>query len=368
MLKQIKDINELVHTWDLDQEQRNKKLEILTKWETQLKKEEFKTILEICNEFHYYSEKLTANAYKSVFGENASSIEDFDSFIDQSMFMPLRRKDRIESAVGMFSSFIYANKIDVNQTHVNGPVDYLIKYKKNKEYIRKIDEEYNQEDDEVEITILNLQKELMKHSKNQKIYSKIENRISKLKVSKTKRQNKLKILIQKFHEDYFSVKNLIIIDDFIGTGDSVITLLKEIERNIGESTISINLFIWVIEASKSGMKAVEEKAKELGLKVKISYSNISLDVLEEDIIFASNNIDEVKDMIKNINKRNGLKQSRFCKNHAIASFVNAPNNNLTILSEESSTWSALFLRTKRNKVKRTASSTDLKDTLQFLRR
>ncbi|WP_002150848.1 phosphoribosyltransferase-like protein [Bacillus cereus] len=368
MLKQIKEVNELVHTWDLDQEQRNKKLEILMKWEAQLEKEEFKTILEICNEFNYYSERLTAQAYKSVFEKNACSIEDFDTFIEQSLFMPLRRKDRFESAIGMFFSFINVNKINVNRTYVNSPADYLKKYKASKEYFRKIDNEYSQEDDNQEATILSLQKELQAYNKNTKLSSKIKKRISKLQFSKARRKLRLEKLIEDFHENYFSVKNLIIVDDFIGTGDSVVTLLKEIGRIIGDSVISINLFLWVIEASESGMEEIEKKAKELRIKIEISFYKISTDVLEEDIIFARNNINGVKEMIKKINKRNGLRTSRYCKNHAIASFVNAPNNNLTVLSEESSTWTALFLRTKRNKVKRKTSSAELKDTFQYLRK
>lgn len=57
MLKQIKDINELVLMWDLDENLRNEKLSTLMKWKEDLDEEEFEIVLKICNYFNYYSEK-----------------------------------------------------------------------------------------------------------------------------------------------------------------------------------------------------------------------------------------------------------------------------------------------------------------------
>lgn len=65
-------------------------------------------------------------------------MESVDVFIKKSMFMPLRRKDRIESAIGMLLSFIYLNNIDVNRTNVNGPVDYLKNIKLKKRVLVKL--------------------------------------------------------------------------------------------------------------------------------------------------------------------------------------------------------------------------------------
>jgi hypoxanthine phosphoribosyltransferase len=367
MSKQIKDINELVLTWDLNQELRNKKLEILKIWEKKLEKNDFETVLKICSNFNYYSESLTAQAYKEVFNNNASKINMFDTFLEQSLFLPLRRKERIESAVDMFSSFRLVNKLDANKTHVNGPADYLEKYKASKDYNSKIVKECDQEDDKHAAAIQILRKQIEAHSENQKVRSAIEKRIIKIQAIKTKRQQRIEKSVQEFHQNYLLVKKLIIIDDFIGTGDSVSKLLNEIHRILSDSGISIKLYLWVIEASESGMKMIKEKAEEFGIEIDISFYKKSIDVLAEDIIFSSDNIDEVKELIKKINKQIGMKPGPFCKNHAIASFVNAPNNNLTLLSEGNSNWTPLFLRTNRNIVQRNMSSTELKDTLQFLR-
>jgi hypothetical protein len=367
MLKQkVKDIKELVNIWDLNPTKREQKLEILRKWENDLNEAEFETILEICNQFNYYSEKLTAEAYKSIFEKNASAVESFDMFMQSSLFMPLRRKDRIESAVDMFSAFRLANEIDANRTYVDGPISYLSKYKNSEGYLREIVKKKEQADSEDEDRIQNLQKELNVNSYNKKVTSKINKRISILEAKINKRDCSVSDLVKKFTENYFSVKNIVIIDDFIGTGSSVVNFLKKIDEIIGGSKIQVRLFIWVIEASASGMKEIEEKAKELNIKINISFYKKSIDVLAADIIFTCETENVVKEMITDINKRYGLRRGQYCKNHAIASFVNAPNNNLTLLSEESSSWTALFLRTKRNKNERKLSKDEIKDAYQYL--
>ncbi|MBB5180491.1 hypothetical protein HNQ44_001919 [Planomicrobium koreense] len=360
-------LNKLVSNWDLYPDKQKEKIEILKNWKSQLNKDEYNVILEICKKFNYYSERLTSEVYKNIYIEKSLSIKDFEDFTTHSLFLPLRKKERIESAVSMFSSFIYTNKIDVNRTHVNGPADYLKKFKSSTEYYVNFIENYDKEDKELRNTIEVLKLELNNYPKGQKIYSKVKKRIGKLQ----KRQNKKELFAQKlledFHRNYLSIKNLILIDDFIGTGESVIKVLKEINKILSGSSININLFLWVIEANESGINSIKDKAKELEIEIDISAYKSSIDVLEEDIIFPSDDINNVKEIIKDINKRNKLKQSTYCKNHAIASYVNAPNNNLTLLSEESATWSALFLRDKRNEIKRNVSSSELKDTLQFLR-
>ncbi|MFC5649467.1 hypothetical protein ACFPYJ_10040 [Paenibacillus solisilvae] len=357
------EIDEIVKKWDLDEVQRNEKLEILKIWKTKLAKDDFETILKICCNFNYYSVRLTAEAYLEVFNRNASEIgEMFDSFLKESLFLPLRRKDRIESAVDMFSSFRLVNKIDANKTHVNGPADYLQKYKASIEHNSKIVREYDQENGKEEASMQSLKNELVACSNNKKQKS-IKIRIREIEASKNKREQQ----IENFYQNYLSVKNLIIIDDFIGTGTSVKNLLEDIAKIITGSKIKIKLFLWVIEASKSGIETIVKRAKELKIEINISFYIESIDVLAENSIFSSDKIIEVKAVIKKINVQHGLKRSIYCKNHAIASFVNAPNNNLTLLSEGNSAWTALFLRTKRNKDERVMSSIELKDTYQFLR-
>ncbi|MFD5022958.1 hypothetical protein ACFWMP_29145 [Paenibacillus sp. NPDC058367] len=363
MLKQRKDSIQLVSEWDLDPAQRDKKLEILNMWEAMIGKADFESILEICSNFIYYSERLTALAYKDIFNKNNSEIDNFE----QSLFFPLRRKDRIESSVDMFSSFRLANNIDANKTYVNGAIDYLIKYRGSKEFNNKVIKEFDEEVCKIDDSIYILKMNLETYISDRKTHSSIKKKISELQVNKARRKERLDKSIEDFHRNYYSIKNLLIIDDFIGTGDSVNKFLKEIHEIINGSKISVNFFLWVIEASESGLEAIEHKANELGLEIVIRFYKKTKDVLAEDVIFSRDNLDKVKALIEQINKKNRLKPSPYCKNHAIASFVNAPNNNLTLLSEESSTWKALFLRTKRNKIEREVSSKDLKDAYQYLR-
>ena len=353
--------------WDLDEKLRNEKLSILMRWKKDLEEKEFEIVLKICNQFNYYSEKKSALVYKSVFEEKICSRENFDEFIKKSIFMPLRRKDRIESAIGMLFNFIHVNNIDVNRTNVNGPIDYLKKYKANKESASKFVEKFDQENSADKAAILNLQEKKAIQS-NTRIKSKIEKKISEVQVRKDKREKRLEEVGKEYTEKYYSVKNLIIIDDFIGTGDSVVKLLNKIGEITKDSGIDVKLYFLVIEASKSGMEVIEETAKRLNIEIKICFYKISTNVLEEDMVFSSDNKDEIKKLIKDINKKNKLRDSMYCMNHAIASFINAPNNNLTLLSKENLYWKALFLRKKRNKDREEKDSTELKDAMQYLRK
>ncbi|MED4562274.1 phosphoribosyltransferase-like protein [Bacillus altitudinis] len=367
MLNQLKSFYELVQLWDLEQEEKDQKIEIFQMWEKILKEDEFETILKICNNFSYYSYKLTAEAYKTIFDKNTCNIDKVEKFIESSLFFPLRKKERVESAVDMFSSFRLVNNIDANRTKMVCPTEYLNQYKKSivdlKQFVNENDEK-NIEDKE---TIQNLNNQLILNKKNKIISKKLKKRINFLQNNLAKRENSLNKNIENFSENYLTVKNMIIIDDFIGTGNSVISFLEKIGNIIMGSDIEIKIYLWVIEASESGIKAIEKIVEELGIDFNISFYKESIDVLEEDKVFSTENISGVREIIKNINKQNKLRPSKYCKNHAIASFVNAPNNNLTLLSEESSTWTALFLRTKRNKVERKISSTALKEAYEFLR-
>lgn len=367
MLNQLKSFYELVQLWDLEQEERDHKIEIFQMWEKILKKDEFETILKICNNFNYYSYKLTAEAYKTIFDKNTCNIDKAETFVENSLFFPLRKKERVESAVDMFSSFRLVNNIDANRTKMMCPADYLNQYKNSIVKLKQFVKENDQKNIEYKETLQNLNNQLTLNQKNKIISKKIKKRIDSLQIKLANRENLLNKNIENFSENYLTVKNMIIIDDFIGTGDSVISFLKKIGNIIIDSDIEIKIYLWVIEASESGIKAIEETVKQLGIDFNISFYKESIDVLEEDKVFSTENISGVKEIIKNINKQNKLRPSRYCKNHAIASFVNAPNNNLTLLSEESSTWTALFVRTKRNKVERKISSTALKEAYAFLR-
>ncbi|KGP74521.1 hypothetical protein [Pontibacillus yanchengensis] len=367
MLKQIIEINDLVNLWDLNQDRRNEKIKILKQWEKELNQREFQTLLKICHKFNYYSESLAAEAYKNIFEDQASKRNNFNEFLQNSLFFPLRRKGRIESSIDMLSSFRLVNEIDANNIKVECVSEFLEKYKTNFEYTRDKVVENDSTVKELEKSIYVLRENLKIHSDNNRVRDKIEKRISKLEEDRKYRIDDSESLGEIFYEEFLSVQNLIIIDDFIGTGDSVIKFLKKINNVISGSKIDINLFLWVIEASKSGLEAIEEKAIDLNINIQVSYYKESINVLAEEIVFSNEEIDDVKKLIRNINEYYRLTQSGYSMNHAIASFVNAPNNNLTLLSEESSTWTPLFLRTKRNKKKRKFSKTEMKDTLNFIR-
>ncbi|SEO44513.1 hypothetical protein SAMN04488134_107160 [Amphibacillus marinus] len=367
MFKRFNKLNEVVHLWDLDKKNKNDKIQILKIWMENLSEDEFGILLDICSNFNYYSEKLTAQVYKKLYENNISKPDDVEIFLSQSLFFPLRKKDRIESAVDMFSSFRLVNNIDANRTKIICPADYLINYNSNYHNLKKLVEENDLTDKNDNERIQNLNQQLI-NIKNETISKKIEKKIINLKKGKNNREQRLNKRVELFNENYFSVKNMIIIDDFIGTGDSVVSFLKKIGKSLKENDINIKINLWVIEASKQGLEAIEDIVTKFELDMSISYYKESIDVLVEEKLFPTQNIRDVQEIIRGINKRNNLKPSRYCRNHAIASFVNAPNNNLTLLSENSFTWNALFPRTKRNKEERIISRTELKEAYDFLRK
>lgn len=360
-------IDIIVENWDLSDEQRKHKREILEEWRNLVKDEyEFNDLLAICQNFNYYSEKLTADAYKVIYENFKTSKENFGEFINKSMFMPLRRKERMESSVDMFSNFRLVNNLEANRTYVDGPTSFLTYYENSARDLKEKVKRNDSQDEEKRKTIKGLEESLKLYTQDPKINSKITKRIDAIKNDLDKKNEDISKEIDIFNHKYFHIKNIVIIDDFIGTGTSVVKLIKKIHGSL--KRLDIKIYLWVVETSIAGKEEIEEIAKVRGINIEIMYFKISINVLENNTIFSSQYIKTVKSMVKKINQQFGLKDSLFCKNHAIASFVNAPNNNLTLLSDESRKWKAIFFRTKRKERKsEKVNNNELKDILKFLR-
>lgn len=360
-------INNVVNKWDISEELKSEKINILTSWYVQIgDNKKFDIILKICNEFQYYSEKKTASIYEILLEDRRKELTDFDVVLKSTLFTPLRSKDRIESSVDMFSNFRLANKIDANSTFVEGPIIFIKKFKQSINSSREVCKRIT-----LDINLLNDEKLYLKseltHTTEIGKRKDISKAIKVIKEKINKKNSSIIKEIEEFKKNYYYVKDIVIIDDFIGTGTSGENLIKDLAKELDGTDIDISFHLWVLETSMDGKKKIEELADSLGIKLEIKSNEISKNVLEENKVFSSNEILMAKETVDSITKEFNIPLSSFSKNHALASFVNAPNNNLELLSNESDQWKALFLRIKRgNKDKVTLNSNELKDIMKFV--
>lgn len=63
---------------------------------------------------------------------------------------------------------------------------------------------------------------------------------------------------KKLKADNFARRNVILVDEFIGSGQTVLSRVTEIRRQFKTADIDINVFVNVIFASTSGIKKIEE--------------------------------------------------------------------------------------------------------------
>lgn len=361
-------IASLVNKWDLSEEKKQSKIKILKSWQLKINNEEkFETILKICDYFRYYSPSLTEDTYKKFWEETKKEYGDFEGFLKTTLFTPLRSRERIESSIDMFSQFRLANSIDANSTFIEGPIVFVRKFKERKNDLKeKITFTKSEEKtltQQIDILKNSLQTSILDKKTNKKIQKKINTLERKIHALKEQEKSSL----NEFKKKFYYVKNIVIVDDFIGTGNSGEKLVKRLANELKESGITITFHLWVLEASDKGKMLIENAAQSLGIDLKIKFGLISHNVLAENLIFMTSDIPRVRDEINELMKDFKIPRSRYSNNHALASFVNAPNNNLALLSNESDRWEALFLRTKRVEEEKIIEDNDeLKDIMQFI--
>lgn len=360
-------IEKVVSRWDISEELKQNKIEILESWREMINDDEkFKLLLRICNKFQYYSTKLTADTYKVFFEDARKEHEDFDSFLESTLFTPLRTRERMESSVDMFSQFRLANNIDAGSTFVEGSIMFIKKFREFKEDLKKKIEIVEEEKKDLKKKVSILNADLQKYE-DKKVKEIIAKKVKAANDSLVKLDKTFEEAANDFNKKYYYVKNIVIIDDFIGTGSSGEKLIKRLARELEGTDIDITFYLWILETSTIGKENIERLANSLGINLKIKFSKISLNVLEGNEVFSSEEQQIAEKEIKSILKSYNIPRSRYSNNHALASFVNAPNNNLALLSNESDQWKALFLRMKRvEKERKIKDTNELKDIMKFV--
>lgn len=353
-----------VSKWDLNKQKANEKTEILTKWERDINDDEtFLILLKICEHFNYYSENKTAETFFALYNKLEITQKEFDLFFEESIFMPLRRKERTETSIQMFVNFMAANNIDAIKTNMDGPLLYLSKYFEEKEVLHKNIKKFLQLKEENQSKVEKLEERKQENAKDLKTHRKIGKEQRKYEAEIVREKERLKRTLAVVKSKYLDTKNLIIIDDFIGTGDSMMKFFKDCINLI--KVLEVKIYIIVLETSLDGEETILGFAQHNQIDVTIMSGNYSKDVLEKDYIFEKSNVTQVSQKIELLNKKFKINKNIYCKNHAIATYVNAPNNNLTLLSSKSKTWHPIFLRKKKNEKKiKEIKDEDFKDYIK----
>lgn len=336
------DITRIVSGFRLDcKTLEEEKKSILEQWKNEVfTEEEFQLILKMCSVIKYYSEKETALSFTKLMGPYIET----DFIKNKTVFMPYKNTDeRTETSVGIFIQFMYGLDIDSNDTY-QGVSQKKIKtlYNSYQEHVSKLQEKDN---------ILR-QIEKIKERKRDPINDHVD-------LAKTLRKKETELIkIQKFIDkdfkskeaEVFYIKNMIFVDDFIGSGSSIIKLLKKTFNELLFLQDHINFFVLCLEASAEGLKNIDLKKKELGIyNFHVCNLNVAKDILNDETIFNQEEQKKFTDILKKVEKKYKLSYSeKYTTNTAVASFMNAPNNNVSIISVKNDYWLPIFERKKRN--------------------
>lgn len=336
-------IKDIVEQMELDSKRLEyEKIEILENWECEeFTPEIFALILRICSNFHYYSEKKTSNTFYSM-----AKMESFKEILksDDTLYMPLIKKDRVETSIGIFLQFINRLGIGTHDTYVG-------KTKIKLQQIFKAFNDYENKqtlvkDKEKHIELLN--NALYKETEDVRIKP-LKKKINKLNSEKNKLQNLENNSLEKNGEDFLYIENIVIVDDFVGTGKSVSEFIVENQQEI-KKLFFINYLFLCIETTEDGLNVINQTLKELEIdNFSIFFYRKAENYIDNDILFDSHEKELLKGALENIQKKYKLYNSDFLANTAIASFMNAPNSNITILSKKNPSWVPLFERKKRDK-------------------
>lgn len=150
------------------------------------------------------------------------------------------------------------------------------------------------------------------------------------------------------------VNTVVLVDDFIGSGDSAIKGLKPLADRVGElnSRPAISWFLFAVTGIPKGVEAVadSEVATTLGLRVELSHV-----LADADTLFSTNSTvfqeederDQARDMLQRYGQRTGTRWPLGFGDQAapVVFPQNCPNNAPAILWSDGNGWQPLFVRT-----------------------
>lgn len=350
--------------WDMSKEEIEEKKKILYSWHKKVSFNEKKIIYNICDNIHYYSANKSSDTLKKiemmVFNSN-------DMEYSKTLFLPLKKKERMESSLPIFSTYIVKSRLRDNNPNnivVDYSKDYIKRFVEKKNRIHEYFKNYDQ-----------LHNENMVHNSELQIAEGIDRKKPKHRIKiNTREMGKINKELQTITalDEYtvFNIENIVFIDDFIGTGNSIETFIKEISTDLINlnDELNLNIYFFVLECSKNAEKRLNNFLKNSNIpnniKVYIKYGSIAIDFANDTNIYKNTRINNPKKIIEEVNNRFSIHEHKYSENMGVASFVNVPNNNVGLITQGSKKWEPLFPRTA---VARVDNKKAVKDHLILMR-
>lgn len=280
-------------------------------------------LINILKSYKYYSEEKIIKCFK----EFLNTLDpDFEEKVN--LFVPFRQRKRFESSNLIFPQFIIRKVILKNKTAdiiTDDLIKDIISWKKWKQ--DKIIEKQNllQKIKEIEKIddISTIEKTLLK--KYKKDYKNI-----KIPKQKDSYINRLK-----------DVENLIIFDDFIGTGKSILKFFNEdnIKKIKELEDLNVQIYFMVLETSKQAVQTIEEFTKTNNIN-----NNFHLYYSSEFNIANSTQ----HESIRKIENKLKIKRDDYCIDGLVSTFANTPNNTAPLFWKQRKNWLPLFSRIREN--------------------
>lgn len=161
-------------------------------------------------------------------------------------------------------------------------------------------------------------------------------------------------LAKKLQDKQQEFRGIVIVDDIIGTGESAIDSLKEMDKHVGDLLRASDrrVFLMAVCGFDDARKKVEDFVKSIRLPVEIHVCDV---LCESDKAFSSSSKafanDRERLRAKNIAQEKGEELEKKwplglgdCQ-ALVVFFGNCPNNTLPILRKNGKEWRALFPRT-----------------------
>lgn len=350
-------IRRLIRNFDFDehdQHKGNNRKEVaenaIKSWYEKLSENQVRSFINVLSKYRYYSSIKTSKTYEKLL--NDVEYKEIREVIKgkSAIYMPLKKKNnRTETSISMFVNFTNVFGVDSLQTSQEDTVKWFENYKNLNEKFK----EYAHIEDEYEREIKKCEALSAKKTHDKVVDKSIDRQIEKNKITATreyesKKREKSNLL--KDHKHEFDAKNILIVDDFLCSGTSLITLLKK----ISPYAIGLDKMIYFIflEATKEGKLAVENNPIFKNFKnVKIYNLNTAINY-EEDILSSKKEVDEFISNKEELYRKFKLSDDkRYNPKTMFSSFVNAPNSNYAFLSlpPKDEDWLTPFPRKKRGR-------------------
>lgn len=313
-------INEIVDKWDMNPQLKEEKKEIIQSWRELLNDETRQILLEISREIIYYSSNDISSYFKEIFPselfvedsnhikivgykERLESVTNFE--INKAYYVPLRTKDRIESSNTIFMNFFNSLPI-LDSLGTVDKVDYILKKKKQfEDKISDYESQLQENDDPV-----------------------IED---------------MMISYAQGNQEMFDFEYLVVVDDFVGSGESLESYLKSLDNYFSLfQSEKLTLIICVIEISEMAIERLNVWATSKNLDFVIVHKRVSNNILP--ILYEKEQLGKVEEVLKKFYEDFSIQPNDYCINNIAVSYVNSPNNNVPYIYYKCKSWNPIFPR------------------------